>query len=368
MNHWNTIAQSVAARIEQDVVEGDRTGEISRKAFDLIREEGISSALVPAEFGGGGATHAEMGDILRTLGATDPSTAVTLTMHSHVVAANVWRHKHGMDASDLLTKVAGGTLIASGGASDWIESSGVAKKVDGGFLVSARKSPMSGCEVMDVLAASVRWDDAPDGPSVVHFPLPLRADEVTIEQTWDSLGLRATGSQTVAIDDLFVADEAVSMIRPAGQWAPVWSAVLGSALPIIMSAYVGIADRATSVAREMVARRDSDAPFSLIGEMLNTHRTGEDAVAAMYTSAGDLTFDNTVEHASATLQRKTIASEALVRTVRLAMDVVGGAAFSRSLPLERLYRDVHGCLYHPLSRSRQIEFSGKVAMGLDPVA
>ena len=39
----------------------------------------------------------------------------------------------------------------------------------------------------------------------------------------------------------------------------------------------------------------------------------------------------------------------------------------RSSELERLYRDVHGCLFHPLPRAKQTHFSGRVALGLDPV-
>ncbi|MEN8113858.1 MAG: acyl-CoA dehydrogenase family protein [Actinomycetota bacterium] len=367
MTDWTSVATDVAERIEKGAVEGDRSGQTSHEAFALIRSEGISSALVPTEFGGGGVTHAEMGEMLRILGAADPSTAVTLTMHSHVVAAQVWSHNRGMDASGVLTKVAGGTLVASGGASDWIESSGTAEKVVGGFLVSARKSPMSGCEVFDILASSVRWDDAPEGPSVIHFPVPLGADEVTIEETWDAMGLRATGSHTIAFDGLFVPDEAVNLIRPSDRWAPIWSTILGAALPLIMSAYVGIADRAVSTALDIVKARTPEPPFSLIGEMLNAHTTGADAVEAMFTSAENLTFDSNERQASLALQRKTIASESLVRSVRLAMDVVGGASYSRALPLERLYRDVHGCLYHPLARGRQIEFSGRVATGFEPI-
>ncbi|MEN8042174.1 MAG: acyl-CoA dehydrogenase family protein, partial [Actinomycetota bacterium] len=282
MIDWKSVASGVADKLEAGAVEGDRTGEISIEAFDLITSEGLSSALVPTEFGGGGSSHAEMGEILRTLGASDPATAVTMTMHSHVVAAQVWRHNRGMDASGLLTKVANGVLIASGGASDWVGSSGTATKVEGGFRVTARKMPMSGCEVMDVLAASCRWDDAPDGSSVIHFPVSLAADEVTIEETWDSLGLRATGSHTVVIDDLFVPDEAVSLIRPADKFPPVWSVVLGAALPLIMSAYVGIADRAMEIALGIVGDREADAPYSLIGEMVNAHTTAVDAVDAMF--------------------------------------------------------------------------------------
>ena len=65
--------------------------------------------------------------------------------------------------------------------------------------------------------------------------------------------MRGTGSHTVVIDDVFVPEEAVALVRPAGEWHPVWSTVLGAALPLIMSSYVGVAeeaaDRAVSTLR-----------------------------------------------------------------------------------------------------------------------
>jgi len=178
--------------------------------------------------------------------------------------------------------------------------------------------------------------------------------------------MRSTGSQTVVIDDVFVPDAAVALVRPADEWHPIWSAVVGAALPLIMSVYVSIAERAVEVALGELQRRGA-ASFPLIGEMMNAATTTADTVAVKLDSSNDLRFDNTEAHAAATLQRKTIASQAAIETVRLAIEVLGGAGFSRSLPLERLYRDVHGCLFHPLPRSRQLELSARVALDLPPV-
>jgi acyl-CoA dehydrogenase len=90
-------------------------------------------------------------------------------------------------------------------------------------------------------------------------------------------------------------------------------------------------------------------------------------VAATYLDADDLRFPNSDELASRTLARKTVATGALIETVRLAIEVAGGVGYTRSSALERLYRDVHGCLFHPLPRARQTTFTGRVAMGLRPV-
>jgi acyl-CoA dehydrogenase len=362
------VAEQVGEELAPGVGERDRTGALALDGFRRLREVGITSALVPEEFGGGGVTHHELGAILRALGRYDGPTAVAVSMHSHLVAAQVWRQKHGMDASTVLRKVGDNkAVLISTGASDWVASSGRAQKVDGGYRVSARKSPASACEAGDVLATSIRWDDAPEGPQVIHCSVPFGADGVHIEPTWDTLGMRATASHTVVLDDVFVPDAAVALIRPADVWHPVWNTIVTAALPLIMSAYLGIADAAVDIASRAVAGRGEPHIFQLVGEMINAHTTAVDAVAAMFADSNDLQFDNTDERSSRTLSRKTTATDAVIDTVRLAIESVGGAGYTRSSDLERLYRDVHGCLFHPLGRAKQTRLTGRVALGLRPV-
>jgi alkylation response protein AidB-like acyl-CoA dehydrogenase len=171
----------------------------------------------------------------------------------------------------------------------------------------------------------------------------------------------------VVLDDVFVPDAAVSLARPADAWHPIWNSVLGAAMPLIMAAYVGIADEAVALTTDMLAGRDDPHVLQLVGEMINAHTTGADAVQAMFAASDDLHFDNTDEHASLTLARKTIAADSLIESVRLAIEATGGMGFMRSSPLERLYRDVHGCLFHPLPRAKQTRFTGRVGLGLDPI-
>jgi acyl-CoA dehydrogenase len=288
-------------------------------------------------------------------------------MHSHLVATQVWLHRQGLDASGFFARVVDGAIMISTGASDWVESGGTARSVEGGFRVDARKAPVSGCEVGDVLVTSIRWQDAPDQPQVLHCAIPFEAAGVSIEQTWDTLGMRATGSHTVVLDDVFVPEGAVSLQRPTEAWPPIWSSILGAAVPLIMAPYVGIADAAVEVATGIVRGRHDPHLLQLVGEMVTAHTTGADAVTAMLASSDNLSFDNTDEHASITLARKTVAADALIETVRLAIEATGGIGYTRSCELERLYRDVHGCLFHPLPRAKQSRFSGRVALGLDPL-
>jgi acyl-CoA dehydrogenase len=363
------LAREVGTDLAPSVAELDQRGEISRAAFDVLRATGLSAALVPTEFGGGGASYDEMAAVLRELGRHDPATAVTLAMHSHVVATQVWRHHHGMDAERVLRKVAQDhAILVSTGASDWLASNGRVRRVEGGFRVDGRKGPASGSEVGNVAATSFRWEDAPDGPAVIHCSVPLSADGVHIDLTWDTLGMRATGSHTIVFEDVFVPDAAVSLTRPADRWHPFWNIVVGAALPLIMSAYLGIADRAVELARDAVAAREDAHVWQLLGEMLNAHTTADDTIAAMVAAAADLRFDNTDELASRTLARKSVAADAAIATVRLAIEATGGLGYSRTSPIERLYRDVHGSLFHPLGRAKQTQFTGRVATGRSPVA
>ena len=365
---WTALARAVGTDLQAGVAAYDRSGQIAVGAFDTLRATGLTSALAPADFGGGGASHGDMGQVLRELGRHDPATAVTLSMHSHLVATQVWRHNHGLDAEKVFRKVVDDrAILVSTGASDWVGSNGTVRKVDGGFRASARKGPASGCEVGHVLVTSLRWDDAPDGPQVLHCSVPLSADGVSIDLTWDTLGMRATGSHTVVLDDVFIPDAAISLARPADQWHPIWNIVCGAALPLIMSAYIGIADSAVELARSAVSGRSEPHVLQLLGEMLNAHTTAADVVAAMYVDSGNLQFDNTDAVASRMLSRKTVASDALIQTVRLALEVTGGLGYTRSSDIERLYRDVHGCLFHPLPRAKQTHLTGRVALGMSPV-
>lgn len=361
---WIERARELVPVLRANAERHDREGTFVEESFEAAREHGLLSMLVPAALGGGGATHAEACGVLAELAHGCPATSLSLSMHTHLVAAQVWRYHRGLPAP-VLQRVADEQIcLISTGASDWLESSGTAAPVDGGFVVSARKMPASGCPAGDVLVTSVRWDDAPDGPQIVHCSIPFAHDGVTIEETWDTLGMRGTGSHTVVVDEVFVPDAAVALVRPADTWHPVFSTVVGVALPLIMSAYVGVAETAADHAVRIAGRRaDRPEVVAQVGRMLNRLTSARDAVAAMVTAGADLRFDNSADQADGALRRKTNAADACIDTVRLALELGGGFAYSRAGGIERLFRDVHGGLYHPLPAAQQEMFTGRHALG-----
>ena len=347
----------------------DRSGEFVGENYVLLREKKLLSAGIPRDLGGGGATYAELAEVLRALAGYCPSTALALSMHTHLVAAAVWRHLHGQPAAPLLTKVAEGELVlVSTGAGDWLESVGSAKRADGGYRVSGQKRFASGSPAGNLVMTSAPFDDPEQGPIVMHFAVPITAEGVRIGNDWDTLGMRGSGSHTLTLDQVFVPDAAISVKRPRGQWHPSFNVICVAALPLVTSVYLGVAETAARIAREAAKKKAFEPTTAfVIGEMENSLLIAQMAWREAVATVRDYAFPPENELASAALQRKTIIAEHVDRCVKKAVEASGGSAFFRKNPLEQLSRDIQGVHFHPLPEKKQLLFTGRVALGLSPV-
>lgn len=345
----------------------DERGEFVAENYRDLSQAGYFSVSIPLELGGGGASFAEVCAIVRELGRHCGSTALAFAMHTHPVAVNVMKYKKGDEkAKNTLSKIASkGIIIANTGANDWLESSGEAKRVPGGYRVTARKHFVSGGPGAALLVTSVGHDGS-EGREVLHFAVPTASEGVRILDNWNTLGMRGTGSNDVALDDVFVPDEAVMLRRRSGEWHPVWDAILPNALPIITSAYVGLADQAAELARRAASKRPQElAP--VVGQMMNALTVAELALEDMIRINDGYGFRPGLEATEKILARKALAATHVKQTVELASELVGGAGFFRGHPMERIVRDVRAMNFHPLPVRRQELFSGRMALGLDPL-
>ncbi len=359
----NDLAPDFAAR----AAEHDAEESFVFQNYEALKKAGVFSALVPKELGGGGARHSEMCAFLRDLAKACPSTALALSMHQHLVAAAAANHAAGRPGRSLLGKVADGELIlVSTGANDWLDSNGSAKPVDGGFRVTAVKPFASGSPAGAVLVTSAA---IAGGGEVLHFPVPLSAEGVRCLDDWQALGMRGTGSQTLKLEDVFVPEEAVVLRRPQGPFHPAFAVILTVAMPIILSAYLGTAEEAARLARDAAgAGAEDPATQILAGELENRLVAARLATEDMVRLADGYAFEPTVDLARDVLVRKTLAANAVIAAGEKAMELAGGRGFMRKTGIERLLRDLHGAQFHPLPEARQLLFSGRVALGLDPVA
>jgi alkylation response protein AidB-like acyl-CoA dehydrogenase len=182
------------------------------------------------------------------------------------------------------------------------------------------------------------------------------------------MGMRATGSNDVLLEEVFVAENAIVLRRPKGKWHTFFAAVALCNAYRDVGVCGGVADAARDLAlRHVQLKRQDPDVWYLVGEMENALVTAQVAVQAMIELCAGDSFTPDVATANATFVRKTIAAQALIAAVEKALEVVGGGGFFRSMGLERLLRDIHGVEFHTLQAKRQHRFTGRVALGLDPI-
>ncbi|HMO96801.1 MAG TPA: acyl-CoA dehydrogenase family protein [Tepidiformaceae bacterium] len=349
---WLEVVDEIGPRFAERAAERDASDEFVADHYPILKERGLISALVPNDLGGGGASYSTMAAVLRRLAYHDASTALALSMHQHLVAAQVFNHLNGRPAP-LLPRVANDKIVlVSTGARDWMESNGTVERVDGGYLVSARKA----------------FDHPQEGPQVLHFGVPLSAEGVSLEDDWYVHGMRATGSRTIIFDKVFVPEATISLTRPRGGFAPIFQTVLAVAMPFITGVYVGVAERAAEIGLDLARKRASDPTVQFsVGEMLSALKIAQTCHDTMVARANNFEFTPGMANSNEVLMLKTHAVEQAKRTVQCAMEASGGAGFYRQNGLERLLRDVQAGHYHPLPEKQQMLLSGRLGLGLDPL-
>jgi acyl-CoA dehydrogenase len=366
MLEWRTIIHGLGERFAGRAAGHDENDRFVSANWEELKEQKLFSAMVPEELGGAGLSHTEMCALIREMAQYCPSTALAFSMHQHLVAAAVWNYRRGNPGEKLLRKVAGGeTLLVSTGANDWLSSSGSLEPCEGGFRFSATKAFASGSSAGDLLITSGRYRDPKEGWQVLHFPLSLRADGVSILENWKAMGMRGSGSHTVVLDNVFVAADSIGIRRPMGKYHRVWDIVLTVALPLVGGAYLGVAEASGRIARESAIRRGDDGVTSgLLGELENELTTARLAFDSMVAITNNFEFQPSPQQTSEVLVRKTILTQAVIRTAAKALEVTGGGGYFRSQGLERLLRDAYAGQFHPLPPGKQHRFTGRLSMGL----
>jgi alkylation response protein AidB-like acyl-CoA dehydrogenase len=367
---WLAVAKDLSADFATRAADHDANDTFAAENYAKLREAKLFSAPVPTELGGGGASFAQHCEIIRVIGRGCGSTALAYSMHSHLLQGLIWRYRHGAvpPAEPLLRRIAKEELIlVSSGGSDWLDGSGTLTKENGSYTFKARKIFGSGSPSGDLLLTTGIYDDPEKGPTVLHFGVDMHGPGVTVLDNWRTMGMRATGSNDIVIEGVTVQDAAVSVRRPKGTWHQFFNVVSPLIFPLVASAYVGVAETAREIAFAQAAkRRDDPVVQSLVGEMDTELLVAQAALDDMVALAStDYTPD--VAKADLTFKRKTIISRAIVRVGYLAMEVAGGGSFFRAMGLERCIRDIQGVRFHPYHERRQYQFSGRVALGLDPV-
>ncbi len=363
---WLSLAESLGKQFAAKETEADRSDLFVADNIAQLKSSGLVAAGVPTELGGGGASYSDLCAILRILAHYSSSTALAFSMHTHQVTIPTWRWRNQNAPVDgLLRRVAAEQLILlSSGGSDWLQSAGTAVKVDGGFLVTARKVFASGAPAANLLMTSAVYEDPEIGATVLHFAVPMNAQGVEIETTWQAMGMRGTGSHDVMLSDVFVPDAAVALRRAQGKWHFIFHLISMVAIPLIYAVYVGVAEAARDRAIQLAMKRATDEHLCyMVGGLDNELTVAKLALQHMISTA--VVSQPSFETTNQIMTGRTLVAKAVLNVADLAMEIAGGSAFYRKLGLEKLFRDVQGVRYHPLREEAQRMLSGQLALGWD---
>jgi alkylation response protein AidB-like acyl-CoA dehydrogenase len=361
---WRRLVAELGPRLAAAETRSDATGSYVAGNMALLRENGFLALAVPSELGGAGLSRIELSAVLRELGKHCSSTALAFAMHTHVVAAAAWRWRHQQaPVEGLLKRVAAEQIqILSSGGSDWLDSSGKAVKVEGGYRLQARKNFASGAPSAQLFMTSAIEEDAEGGPTVLHFALPMNAEGVSILDNWDTLGMRGTASQDVLLDNVFVPDAAISGRRKPGPWHPLLHIVSMVAIPLVYSVYAGIAEAARGTAIAAAMARPAAADVALAGALDTELAALEITLASMVEFAEHA--QPSPETTNRIFMHRALIVRSALKTVELAMELAGGVSYFRKFGLEKLFRDVQGARFHPLRDATQQRLAGRMALGL----
>ncbi|MGO4714456.1 acyl-CoA dehydrogenase family protein [Bradyrhizobium sp. 2TAF24] len=367
------LASGFAARAAQH----DRDRSFPFENFRELADAGLLALTVPAARGGLGGGVRDAAHVLGIVGHADPSTALVLSMHyiQHLtIAVNpAWpphlAHRLARETLDGIALVnalrvepelgspARGGLPAT-----------VARRTADGWRLSGHKIYSTGAPILKWYVVWARTDEAE--PRVGAFLVPAGGEGIRIHETWDHLGLRASGSHDVLFDDVAIpADHAVDIRTPAQ-----WRAVEGAQVPLHAVLIPAIYDGVARAARDwLITFLKTRTPASL-GAPLATLPRAHDVVGGIEARlavnarligsfADDCDSGREIATTEANIIKLTVTNNA-VEVVEAALSLTGNHGLTRSNPLERHYRDVLCARVHtPQDDSTRVA-AGRLALGI----
>jgi alkylation response protein AidB-like acyl-CoA dehydrogenase len=356
----------------------DAAGRFPVADFDDLRAAGLLGLMVPQRLGGPGASFSDYCAVASALARGNGATALLFNMHASVTGALATIPRElaaAMGAGDeffdlrddVLRQALGGAHFAvamseRGAGSRFSAMTTTYEPTgDGRWHVHGSKAFCSGAGHADaylVVARSV------DRERVSQFLVPA-GPGLVVEETWDSLGMRATGSHDLHLD-VTVGPEA--LLGGAEDLALLFAQVMPAWLVASYAAvYAGVARAAVDAAAEFVTARGLGrlpAVRARLGRADARTAAAELTVAQAARAAdaapGDLETNRWLYRA------KLTAGETAMDVASSLLEACGTGATRRGSALERLFRDARCGSLQPATSDVCADWLGVAALGGDP--
>jgi alkylation response protein AidB-like acyl-CoA dehydrogenase len=357
----------------------DRDGAFPVDDFADLRQAGLFGLMVPERLGGVGAGFSDYAAVAYELARGNGATALVFNMHASVTGAlagipDTLIEALGVPESFLrardrvLSAVADGAWYAvamseRGVGSRLSQLSTMYSTQQNGFHIKGSKTFVSGAGHADAYLVAAR--SSADPTLVSQFLVPAGIDGVTVEPTWDSLGMRATSSHdlhldvTVPPDALLGGVEGLALL--VAQLTPHWMVASYAAV------YVGVAQAAIDAAVDHLTERRLThlaAVRARIGRadaaVAAARITVNEAARRVDTAPGEPETNRWVWRA------KLLAGTTAADVAASMLEAAGTSATRRGHTLERLYRDARCGSLQPATSDVCADWLGVAALGGDP--
>jgi alkylation response protein AidB-like acyl-CoA dehydrogenase len=355
----------------------DRDGSFPFENFNGLSEAGLLSLTVPAALGGSGAGALDAARIVNVLGKADPSTALVLSMHyvQHLVMARSTRWPGRLSRKLARETVEGVALINAlrvepdlGSPSRGGLPATTARRTETGWRLSGRKIYSTGAPILKWYAVWAKTDE----PTlrIGLFLVPAGLPGTRIVETWDHLGLRASGSHDIVFDDVvFPLDHEIDVRKPDDWGVPDFTQTTVHAI-FVAAIYDGVAHAARDWLIEFLKNR---VPSNLGASLATLPRVQEVvgaiearlAVNARLIDSFARDFDDglALSASESNIIKLTVTNNAIA-VVEDALSLTSNHGLTRANPLERHYRDVLcGRVHTPQDDATRVS-AGRLALGL----
>ncbi|MFC9358151.1 hydroxylase [Rhodococcus sp. NPDC057014] len=355
--------EAVAEEIRGQAVRSEADCRLTDTAAGLLRDSGAIRLLQPKLYGGLEVHPREFAETVMGIAALDGA--------SGWVAGIVGVHPWELAFADPRVQ----EEIWGEDNDTWMASPyapmGVATPVDGGYVLKGRWSFSSGTDHCQWAFLGAMVGDGEGGialpPSSLHVILP-RTDYRIVEDTWDVIGLRGTGSKDLIVDGAFVPGYrtlSASKVmdgraqKEAGRPEPLFNMPYSCMFPLgITAAVIGITEGALAchiaVQKNRVAitgQKIKEDPYvlSAIGESaaeINASRVSLIETADRFYDKVDAGKEVTFEERAIGRRTQIAAAWRAVRAVDEIFARAGGGALHYKTPMQRFWRDAHAGLAH----------------------
>lgn len=365
-------------------LEADNLGKLAESTVARMKDAGVIRMLQPARFGGMEATPRQFAETVMGIASINPSAGWV----AGIVGVHPWQLA--------MAPVSVQDDVWGSDPDTWMASpympNGAAIPVEGGYRMSGRWSFSSGTDHCTWAFLGAMAHEA-DGsmclpPRMLHVILP-RTDYQIVEDSWDVVGLKGTGSKDLIVEDAFIPTERVmeydhlidgSQVARAGLEQTVYRMPWSCMFPLgITAATIGICEGFLDTAREYLADRIGAQGTAIKDDPYVLYQFGE-AEAKVYQARQTLIANaeeiwdivdrgDEVSFARRAQGRRTQVEVAwtAVRAIDNVYDRCGGTALRMDKPMQRFWRDAHAGLHHAIHVPSTVNHASALAgLGVDP--